>query len=156
MHLKLYTDLGLRVLMVVARLRPDERMTLPELAARLNCSQNHVTKVANYMVRLGWLTTVRGRNGGMQLAMPADQYRIGDVVRTLEGSDPLIDCSDPPCPFCGRCALSGLLDEAREAFYRTLNQETFASILAAPRPISMPSFIRSPKEPVREAEESAS
>ena len=102
MHLKLYTDLGLRVLMVVARLRPDERMTLPELAARLNCSQNHVTKVANYMVRLGWLTTVRGRNGGMQLAMPADQYRIGDVVRTLEGSDPLIDCSDPPCPFCGR------------------------------------------------------
>ena len=63
MHLKLYTDLGLRVLMVVARLKPEERMTLPELAPRLNCSQNHVTKVANYMVRLGWLTTVRGRNG---------------------------------------------------------------------------------------------
>ena len=152
MHLKLYTDLGLRVLMVVARLRPEERMTLPELAARLNCSQNHVTKVANYMV----LTTVRGRNGGMQLAMPADQYRIGDVVRTLEGSDPLIDCSDPPCPFCGRCSLSGLLDEAREAFYRTLNQKTLASILNAPRTISMPSFIRSPGEAVRGTEESAS
>ena len=72
MHLKLYTDLGLRVLMVVARLKPDERITLPELAQRLNCSQNHVTKVANNMVRLGWLVTARGRNGGMRLALAAD------------------------------------------------------------------------------------
>ena len=135
MHLKLYTDLGLRVLMVVARLKPDERITLPELAHRLNCSQNHVTKVANNMVRLGWLVTARGRNGGMRLALAADEYRIGDVVRTLEGNEPLINCAEPPCPFCRQCA--GLLDEAREAFYQTLNRETLASIVNPQRTVSM-------------------
>ena len=137
MHLKLYTDLGLRVLMVVARLKPDERITLPELAHRLNCSQNHVTKVANNMVRLGWLVTARGRNGGMRLALAADEYRIGDVVSPLEGNEPLINCAEPPCPFCRQCALAGLLNEAREAFYQTLNQETLASIVNPQRTVSM-------------------
>ena len=123
MHLKRFTDLGLRILMHLANeADPETPHSVPELSRFLCWNQNLVIKTANAMVKAGWLSAVRGRHGGLRLACKPEDLRIGDVVRTLEDND----CNEPPCPFAGRCVLIDALARAREAFYKELNQYTLA------------------------------
>ena len=88
MHLKRYTDVGLRVLMFLAN-QPDRTKTysVPELSENLCWNQNLVIKVAHFMVKSGWIIAVRGRNGGIMLAEGVDKLRIGDIVRALENDE---------------------------------------------------------------------
>ena len=85
MHLKRFTDLGLRILMHLANeADPETPHSVPELSRFLCWNQNLVIKTANAMVKAGWLSAVRGRHGGLRLACKPEDLRIGDVVRTLE------------------------------------------------------------------------
>ena len=129
MHLKRYTDLGLRVLMFLAN-QPDRTKTysVPELSEILCWNPNLVIKSAHFMVKAGWLVSVRGRNGGIMLAPDAEKLRIGDVVRALEDDEQLVDCAEPRCPFIGGCVLIGALRDANEAFYEVLNNYTVADL----------------------------
>ena len=65
MHLTTFADLGLRTLVVLGDLQPGQRVTISDLATRINGSTNHVAKVNSRLVELGWVAAVRGRNGGV-------------------------------------------------------------------------------------------
>ena len=60
------------------------------------------------------------------------EYRLGEVIQSLEGVTQMIDCADPPCALAGRCLLKGMLDQAQQAFFASLNQYTLADMVAAP------------------------
>lgn len=126
MQLTRFTDLGLRVMMYLCDAKPDQVTTIAEITQRFDVAHNHLTKVVQFMGQQGWLVNVRGKGGGIRLAQPADQYRLGHVVRTLERTTELIDCAEPPCVLRGQCGLKGLLSRAEEAFYNTLDQSTLA------------------------------
>ena len=129
MHLKRYTDVGLRVLMFLAN-QPDRTKTysVPELSENLCWNPNLVIKVAHFMVKSGWIIAVRGRNGGIMLAEGVDQLRIGDIVRALENDEQLVDCADPACGIAPGCRLPGILNGGLEAFYAELNRFTLADL----------------------------
>ena len=60
MHLKRFTDLGLRILMHLANeADPETPHSVPELSRFLCWNQNLVIKTANAMVKAGWLSAVR-------------------------------------------------------------------------------------------------
>lgn len=138
MRLKRFTDLGLRVLIYLAQRQQADPgvepglVSIAELAEKLAWNKNHVVKVAHFMVKAGWLDTVRGRNGGLRLSMMPSAYRIGDVVRKLEGEEHLIDCAEPPCPFKSSCGLIHALAQAQEVFYARLNTHTLQAIVEHP------------------------
>ena len=117
MQLTRFTDLGLRVLMYVSVTAPGEVVTIAEIGQRFDAAPNHLTKVVQFMGQQGWLVNVRGKGGGVRLARPAADYRLGQVVRALERTEALIDCAEPPCVLRGSCTLKGLLDQAEDAFY---------------------------------------
>lgn len=126
MQLTRFTDLGLRVLMYLSGAVPETVTTIAEITQRFDVPHNHLAKVVQFMGQQGWLHTVRGKGGGVSLALPLKDYPLGYVVRTLERSEALIDCTQPPCVLRGRCSLKGLLDDAQEAFYDHLDQFTLA------------------------------
>lgn len=132
MQLTRFSDLGLRVLMDLSVLAPGTVTTIAEVTARFQVPHNHLSKVVQFMGQQGWLHTVRGKGGGIRLAWPLADYRLGLVVRTLERTTEVIECADPPCVLRGRCSLKGLLDEANDAFYAALDRHTLADALAAP------------------------
>jgi Rrf2 family nitric oxide-sensitive transcriptional repressor len=129
MQLTRFTDLGLRVLMYLSGSAPGQMATIAEITARFDVAHNHLTKVVQFMGQQGWLVTTRGKGGGIRLARPAEQYRLGDLIRTLERDCELIDCAQPPCVLRGHCSLKGLLAQAEEAFYTDLNRHTLADTL---------------------------
>ncbi|WP_205068486.1 Rrf2 family transcriptional regulator, partial [Vibrio cholerae] len=60
-------------------------------------SRNHMVKVVNQLVKLGYLQSQRGKNGGIRMARSPDEINIGQVIRALEGNLDGIDCSSPVC-----------------------------------------------------------
>ena len=80
MQLTSFTDYGLRALIYMASL-PEGRMTsISEVTDVYGVSRNHMVKIINQLSRAGYVTAVRGKNGGIRLGKPASAIRIGDVV----------------------------------------------------------------------------
>jgi Rrf2 family nitric oxide-sensitive transcriptional repressor len=130
-----YSDYSLRVLIYLA-VRPDERATIDEIAQAYGISRSHLMKVVHELGRGGFLSTVRGRGGGFQLARPPDEIGVGDVVRYTEGTLELVECFDPKTSACridAACGLRGVLEEALDAFLETLDGYTLADLVARRR-----------------------
>lgn len=132
MQLNRFTDYGLRVLMYLHAPQDDERITTESVATRFGVPRNHLTKVVNRLVKLGWVSARPGRQGGIRLAELAQPLRLGDVLRELEGHPSLIDCASPPCPLRGGCHLKRALDDGRDAFYADMNRHTLADMVRPP------------------------
>ncbi|MES2989227.1 MAG: Rrf2 family transcriptional regulator, partial [Pseudomonadota bacterium] len=124
MQLTQHTDFGLRLLIVLAR--SSAPVSLPTFSARQGLSYHHVAKVAQALVSEGFARSQRGRTGGIALARPPQEIRVGDIVRALECGMRLADCSR--CVLRTNCALSGVLAEALDAFLAVLDRYTLADV----------------------------
>jgi Rrf2 family nitric oxide-sensitive transcriptional repressor len=140
MRLTKFTDLALRVTMLLAVAEPDETPTARDAAEAVAAPYSHVAKVVSRLQHLGVLEARRGRGGGLALTGFGRDASVGWLVRELEGSDEVVGCEDaPPCPLRAVCRLRGLLRQAQEAFYATLDPVTVRDLVAAP---AQPTLVR--------------
>lgn len=133
MRLSLFSDYALRVMMFAAL--KDAPFNLSEVAGAYDISRNHLVKIVNHLAKLGYLETRRGRGGGIGLAMPAEQIRIGLLLRRTEGCPPLVECFDPAqntCRIHGCCRLKSMLAGAVESFYAALDAHTLRDLVSGP------------------------
>jgi len=129
MRLTRFTDYALRVLIYLGS-RPDQVCSISDIAAGYRVSQNHLMKVVHDLVIAGYVAGVRGRLGGVRLALAPDRINIGAVVRRAEGEPPLADCD--ACPIAPSCDLISVFDQAKRAFFAVLDRHTLADILRDP------------------------
>ena len=142
MRLAEYTDYTLRVLMYCAA-RPQQLVTIGELAEHHRVSKNHLMKIVNDLARQGMVETTRGRGGGLRLMKDAEQIRVGDVVRASETDFRLVECFDPAtnqCTLSPSCRLKGLFNGALKAYFKELDGMTLAELStpASPSPAALP------------------
>jgi Rrf2 family nitric oxide-sensitive transcriptional repressor len=130
MQLTRFTDFGLRMLMYLSKHDRATPITIAEIARQFDIPHNHLIKVANRLGKLGLVKALRGRNGGLVLALPADSIRLGETLRGLEGDTPLVNCEDPPCALGGNCMLNSALSSGLSAFYDRMNEYTLADVAA--------------------------
>lgn len=131
MRLSNFTDYSLRVLMYLAA-DPDRRATIAEIAAAYDISEHHLVKVVHFLGRSGWLLNLRGRGGGIELALPPQAINLGEVVRAAEGDPMPAECFDRArneCRITRACRLRGVLAEAVEAFHAALDRYTVADLV---------------------------
>ncbi|MCB1333798.1 MAG: Rrf2 family transcriptional regulator [Roseivivax sp.] len=125
------TNIAMRVLMFCAA-NHGRLVTKSEIAVRCNASENHLAQIINQLAQLGYLHTQRGRNGGLELARPAEKITIGEIFRQLEAPVPLAECFadvDNTCPLTDACRLRKALDRAASSFYETLDPITLADLV---------------------------
>lgn len=125
------TNIAIRLLMYCAT-NTGRLVTKAEIARCCNVSENHLAQVTNQLSQLNYLHTQRGRNGGMELGMPADQIRIGEVFRQVEGTVPSSECfadRDGSCPLISACRLRLALADAAQAFYAHLDDITLDGLI---------------------------
>lgn len=129
MHITLYTDYSLRVMIYLA-LNAGERSTIRAMASSYDISRNHLTKVVHQLQLGGYLETVRGPSGGVVLARAPEDINIGTVVRTMEPDLNLVSCfkDEKQCVISPHCRLRGMMGEALQAFMAILDQYTLADI----------------------------
>lgn len=135
MQLTAYTDYSLRVLIFLA-VHAADLATIDEIAEAYGISRSHLTKVVHQLGVAGYVETVRGRGGGLRLAREPERIRVGEVVRQTEGNMVLVECFDPDASRCRiepACGLRGVVQEALEAFLRTLDGYTLADLVGRRR-----------------------
>ncbi|KAA1424599.1 Rrf2 family transcriptional regulator [Mumia zhuanghuii] len=133
MQLAQFTDLGLRIVMRLAVLPAGETMRTQDVADQMAVSATHSAKVVARLASLGVVETRRGRTGGLSLTDAGRASSIGWLARQLEGEGEVVDCEGGvPCPLRDACRLRGLLKQAREAFFSTLDGHTVADISGDP------------------------
>lgn len=134
MRLTLHTDYALRLLIFLG-LNPEKRRTIEEAAGHYGISRNHLMKVALTLTQAGFVDSLRGRNGGLQLARPPAEINIGAVIRKTEDNFNLVECLDHEtntCPIVSACQLKGPFAEAVQAFIAVLDRYTLADLVANP------------------------
>lgn len=125
------TDFGLRFLMYVQASSP-RRVTIQEVAQQLELSQAHLMRIAANLVAAGFLTSARGRAGGLELARDPRWLTVGDVVRALEPDFGLVECfpgRKGQCRLEPACRLKGVLERAEQAFFRELDRATLKDLV---------------------------
>ncbi len=130
MQLTRHTDYALRILIHLAA-NPNQLISVSELAEFYGISRNHLVKVVQGLVEHKFAKTVRGKNGGMQLAQSTNDISIGKVVRCMENHFNLVECfsaDDNNCSLDGACRLKGILQRTTEAFLKTLDAISLADI----------------------------
>ncbi|WP_406612743.1 RrF2 family transcriptional regulator [Acinetobacter schindleri] len=128
MQLNKFTDYALRILMYIAQ--PKEMpYTIAELANELQVSENHAMKIVHFMAKQDWLITTRGRGGGIRMNPLTLKIPLGQVVRILQQDSQVVQCNTPPCVLRKNCGLKGILDDAVEQFYASLDQYTLSEVV---------------------------
>ena len=138
MQLTRFSDYGLRLMMMAAA-NGERRITIEETARAHDISRAHLMKVAQLLVREGFLKAVRGRGGGLTLARPAETITIGAVVRATESDFALVECmgSGNQCRITPGCRLRGVLGEALHAFLQVLDRHTLAELVLRPEDFAL-------------------
>lgn len=134
MRLTLYTDYSLRVLLYLGAKKPGELSTIKDISDAYGVSKNHLMKVTHELGKMGYIETIRGRGGGIRLAMQPEEINIGKLVRQTEEDFYLVDCFNPEsvgCVISPVCNLKGALNKALHAYIAVLDEYHLSDFLTS-------------------------
>lgn len=130
MRLTKQTGHSIRILIDCAR-AGGQLVKTAEIARRLEITPQNVFKIVHLLAHAGFVSAVRGPHGGVRLARPATDIRVGEVVRAMEVTAVEVEGGKRP----GRAgaatpsvSINRVLDEALEAFIGVLDQHTLAEM----------------------------
>lgn len=132
MHLTLYSDYSLRVMIYLAASPEGKLSSVSQIAEAYQISRNHLVKVVHNLSKLGYVRTYRGINGGMELAIEPQNINIGDVIRRIEPHFEVVECFNHKtntCPIDSVCELKTIFNESLQAFFSVLDKYTLSDII---------------------------
>lgn len=132
MRLTRQTNYAIRILMYCAA-NEGRLSRIPDIAQAYTLSDLFLFKILQPLVENGLVQTVRGRNGGVRLAKPAEDISLFDVVRVTEENFAMAECfdSDTECPLVDGCGLNEALRKALGAFFEVLASYTIRDLVDA-------------------------
>ena len=135
MRLTTKSRYGTRLLLDLAIYGDDRPVPLGDVAKRQGISLKYLEHLTTKLKRDGLISSQRGPLGGHRLARSPDAITIGDIVRSLEGTTALTECSETTEPYCGVCNRAGeclsrwVWVEATNAMFARLDQITLGSLV---------------------------
>jgi Rrf2 family protein len=97
---------ALRVMVDLAVNDTGEFIPLKNVSSRQEITVKYLEQIIPLLSKAGYLKSSRGKDGGYRLARPPKDYRVGDILRTVEGDlSPVACMEDEPnrCPRSGWC-----------------------------------------------------
>ena len=93
MRLTNYSDYALRSLIYLA-VKPHPQMlaNISDIADSYHISKSHLTKIIHQLGQLGYIDSVRGKNGGIRLACAPKDINLGVLVKQIEPDFALVEC----------------------------------------------------------------
>ncbi|MDE4454182.1 Rrf2 family transcriptional regulator [Psychrobacter sp. DAB_AL62B] len=93
MRLTNYSDYALRSLIYLA-IKPEPHLlaNISDIAISYNISRSHLTKIIHQLGQLGYIDSVRGKNGGIRLALAPKDINLGVLIKKIEPDFNLVEC----------------------------------------------------------------
>lgn len=83
---------ALRMMLDLAERQGDGCVALRDVAQRQEISKKYLEQIIPVLNHAGLLQTTRGFQGGYRLARKPEEYTLGDILRTTEGTLAPVAC----------------------------------------------------------------
>ena len=93
---------ALRMMLDLAEHQEEGYVPLKDVAVRQEISKKYLEQIIPALNRGNMLLTTRGYQGGYRLARKPEEYTLGDILRTTEGSLAPVSCLESPSNSCSR------------------------------------------------------
>ena len=94
---------AVRVMLDLALHNTGEYIKVKDIARRQDISEKYLEQIISILNKAGFVHSVRGAQGGYQIADDPKKYTIGMVLRLTEGSLSPVACLDTTPNQCERC-----------------------------------------------------
>lgn len=111
----------LRMLLDLAEHQNCGFIALKDIAERQNISKKYLEQIIPIFNRSGILKTIRGSQGGYQLAKTPDKYTVGEILRLTEGSLSPVSCVEEEFATCERSGDCAMLP-VWQGLYNVINE----------------------------------
>ena len=134
MKISAQEEYGLRCLLQLAHLPSDESLTLGNIAEREGISVANAGKLLWLLNKAGFVQSTRGTKGGYQLARPAVEIRLDEVIKVLEDDEMDEHCKSytgvlDSCVHTGDCGIRPVILSLHEVVQNALAQVTLAQLI---------------------------
>jgi Rrf2 family protein len=126
---------GLKAMTHLAGMPPGTPALVADIAAANSIPKKFLDAILGELRTAGFVYSKKGRGGGYTLARPADEIRIGDIVRALDGMLAPIGCASRNfyrrCEDCDRtkaCGVRIVMAQARDAISSVLDARTLSEM----------------------------
>lgn len=135
MQITRQTEYAIHTLLELARMPFGEVLPTRAISERQGIPEDFLKKTVQLLARAGLVQTQRGIQGGVRLARPSSEIRLGDVITAIEGPLAINVCLayGNDCPNKGTCHVHRILTRAQQALVAELNSKTFAEIVELER-----------------------
>lgn len=123
---------ALRVLIDMAEHEDEERIPLKEIAERQNISQKYIESIMTLLSKNGFVDGVHGKGGGYKLNRPAEEYKVGDLLRLTEGTLAPVACLEKgaePCAKKDKCRTIGMWSKLDDLIENYLDSISVADLI---------------------------
>jgi Rrf2 family protein len=117
---------ALQAVIYMARVNNGRPVHLRKISDTLNIPHHFLGKILQILVRDHIVQSTKGLNGGFQLAKPASDIRLADIVRAVDGDSVMDECilGFPECEENAPCPLHEEWSESKEIIVKLLGETT--------------------------------
>lgn len=121
------TDYAIRFLLCLAKRPAGTRLSTDFMRREMLVPGAIAQQIIAGLAHGGFVVTFPGRNGGVQLARPATQISLLQVLEHFEGPVHISDCLTDrlACPLEGTCVVQGCWDHVRRLVRDELGRQDF-------------------------------
>lgn len=122
---------ALRIMVDLANHR-SSLVSVSSIAGRQCISDKYIEQIMTILKRAGFIEATRGAAGGYKLARPPQQYRVGDILRLMEGTLSPVDCLSDMGEGCDRsasCPTIVMWQELKDAISSVVDKYTIADLM---------------------------
>ena len=124
------TDYAIRALSYMVKDK-EGITTVSELNSVLQIPRPFLRKILQTLQKGGILKSYKGKRGGFQLALSADDIRLLQIVEIFQGPERMPDCQvqGKPCPEIRTCILKTKLCELQHHVVQELKKITLSNLI---------------------------
>lgn len=146
MRLANRTDYAIRAALVLAQRGGQGPVKVDEIGEDQGIPKRYLGAIMNQMRREGLVRARRGPEGGYELARPADQISLADVIRAVDGALTQVGGERPEALHYSGAAdgLAQVWVAIRAAERRILEETTLAQVVAGELPPGVRALLTDP------------
>ena len=130
------TKYGIKALTFIARQEKGTMVQIATISEKENISHKFLESILLTLRKSGILGAKKGKGGGYYLLKPANEIKMTDVIRTLEGPIAMVPCVSlnyyekcDDCPDEEACSVHNLMILVRDNTLQVLRNNALADLV---------------------------
>ncbi|RJQ33298.1 MAG: Rrf2 family transcriptional regulator [Actinobacteria bacterium] len=124
------SEYAVRVILYLSA-KKGSKVLARQISEEMDIPKQFLAQIMLSLNRAGYVTAIRGSNGGFLLAMDPSQIAVSDVIEAIEGKVAINKCmmADSDCQNYSVCPIHDVWTEAQEKMLKVLAKANFASLV---------------------------